>query len=153
MLPVTAGEQGYHRPINVVTEKNARDVKREIQENSDEPIGYLKLTDERSVENGRRYMNAQYLMSAHPAKVRRQVDGKEITVDGTFVAIDHYYGGSPYEAGRYIDMPPFESPAKSAAFKALDQTRNFAAPPRPQQRKKPSKTWLRSQRTGTTPKA
>ena len=108
-LPVLQGENGSRTLIGVVTEKNARDVKREIQEQADEPVAYLKLTDERIVENGRRYINAKYLVSAHPAKVFRQVDGKQATVDGTLVSLDHHdvhaSGGQP---GAYIDMIPFE---------------------------------------------
>ena len=106
LLPVAQGEQGNYFPIRVVTEKNARDVKREIQENADEPIGYLKMSDPvYGVENGRRYINTRHIMSAHPAKVQRLVDGKYITVDGTFVTIDHYGHGV---IGVAMDQVPFE---------------------------------------------
>ena len=109
LLPVSAGEQGILHRIDIVTEKNARDVKREIQEQHDEPIGYLKMSDERLVENGRRYVNAKYILSGHPAKVRTKVDGKWIVVDGTFVAIDHYYDDAhSAHAGLHVNLDPFE---------------------------------------------
>ena len=100
-----------HEGINIVTEKNARDVKREIQEQHDEPIGYLKMTDERFVENGRRYINAKYVVSAHPAKVSTSVDGKPSYVDGAFVSIDHFYDDSGHgatEPGLHVALDPFE---------------------------------------------
>ena len=110
-LPAAQGEFGGHHAISIVTEKNARDVKREVQEQHDEPIGYLKMTDERYVENGRRYINAKYVVSAHPAKVGTRIDGKYVTVDGAFVSIDHFYDDSGHESslpGLHVALDPFE---------------------------------------------
>ena len=77
------------RQIHIVTDKNSRDIKREIQANSDEPIGYLKLDDDqRVVENGRRYINAKYIVATRPKKV--SVSIHKPVVDGSQLSIDHH---------------------------------------------------------------
>ena len=97
------------QPIHIVTDKNARDIKREIQANSDEPIGYLKLDDEQHVKKGRRYINAKYIVATRPKKVRLSVEGSDTEiVDGSLLSIDHHSGSTtlvaadPFEVARQI---------------------------------------------------
>ena len=96
-------------PIHIVTDKNSRDIKREIQANSDEPIGYLKLDDEQHVKKGRRYINAKYIVATRPKKVRLSVEGSDTEiVDGSLLSIDHHSGSTtlvaadPFEVARQI---------------------------------------------------
>ena len=94
------------RQIHIVTDKNSRDIKREIQANSDEPIGYLKLDDERVVKNGRRYINAKYIVATRPKKV--SVSIHEPLVDGSLLSIDHHgrstalVAADPFEVARQV---------------------------------------------------
>ena len=92
--------------IRIVTEKSARLVKREIQENTDEPIGYLKMTDHGEVKNGRRYVNVKYLVGAKPKKVRAyDAEGKDLgIVDGAQVTVEHQGRSGVI----YVDMTPFD---------------------------------------------
>ena len=65
----------------------ARDLKRSIQENVPEKIGFLKLdynTDTHG-KGARRYVNVDHLVSLHPTRIKKQVDGQTVTVGATYL--------------------------------------------------------------------
>ena len=65
----------------------ARDLKRSIQENVPEKIGFLKLdynTDTHG-KGARRYVSVDHLVSLHPTRINKQVDGQTVQVGGTYL--------------------------------------------------------------------
>ena len=65
----------------------ARDLKRTIQENASEKLGFLKLnySTNEGDEHLRRYVNVDHIVSVTAARITRQVDGKSVTLGGANV--------------------------------------------------------------------
>ena len=62
----------------------ARDLKRTIQENAPDKIGFLKLDYNTAVhgKNARRYLNVERIVSMRAVRVSKLVDGQRVTLGG-----------------------------------------------------------------------
>ena len=69
----------------------ARDLKRNIQDNASEEIGFLKLDYNTDVfgKNARRYVNVDWLVSIHAENFHKLVDGQRVQVGGARILGRH----------------------------------------------------------------
>ena len=81
------GHGPEHTLVFQVEGVTARDLKRSIQENVPEKIGFFKLdynTDTHG-KGARRYVNVDHLVSLYPTRINKQVDGQQVKVGATYL--------------------------------------------------------------------
>ena len=102
----------------------ARGLKRSIQENVPEKVGFLKLdynTDSFG-KGARRYINVDHIVSVNAAQVFARVDGKSVVVSGTRVH------GLDFNVD--VEGAPFAIAAQiRRVLKRLDQDEDFCCAP------------------------
>ena len=120
-------DSGYdpeHRVVFQINGVSARDMKRSIQENVPEDIGFLKLdyNIEKHGKGARRYLNVDSIVSLHAESVSKQVDGQTVTVGGTRLR------GLGYHI--VVEGAPFAIAAQiRRVLKRLDQDEEFCCDP------------------------
>ena len=84
---------------------SARGLKREIQNNADHPIAYIKIEG----RYGKTYINARYVNSVRPYTFPAMVEGEKVKVNGSFIRYgDHGDTGntvaheSPFEVAQQV---------------------------------------------------
>ena len=115
----SAGEHTnrYDYSIDGIT---ARDLKRNIQENVPDTIGFLKLdyNTDRHGPKARRYLNVDTIVSLQATRINRQVDGQIVQVGGASLR------GLGF--GLVIEGAPFAIAAQvRRVLKRLDQDEEF----------------------------
>ena len=98
----------------------ARDLKRSIQENVPDKIGFLKLDflTERFGKGARRYINVDHIVSVNAARIWKTIDGQSVQVGGA-----HVHG---IDFAVVVEGAPFAIAAQiRRVLKRLDQDEDF----------------------------
>ena len=100
---------------------SARDLKRSVQDNVTEGLGFLKLTASRTDLYGpqaRRYINVDDIVYLSSVRIFKQIDGKEVQVGGAKIETKH--------ESITVEGAPFAIAAQiRRVLKRLDQDEEF----------------------------